>query len=60
MKKILQWTLTIHLLFFGGFLSSLIAGMSYKEFDAIKAQLDGIRAWIDGIDKLLRLFTPWT
>ncbi|MEB4592826.1 hypothetical protein VSS37_17740 [Candidatus Thiothrix sp. Deng01] len=59
MKKILYWTIGIHLLFFGGFLSSLIAGLSYKEFDQIKAGLENIRHWIDQIDAILRLFSPW-
>lgn len=59
MKKILQWTIGIHLVFFGGFLSSLIAGMSYKEFDTIKANLAAMRDWIDQVDRIMRLFSPW-
>lgn len=59
MKKVMQWTIGLHLCFFSGFIPSLIQGLSFKEFDAIQAQLQSFGEWVERVDKIMRLFTPW-
>lgn len=58
MKKLLYWTTGIHLLT-GGFFASLIAGLSYKEFDTIKSAIDDAREAIKIIENVTRLVAPW-
>ena len=58
MKKILLWTLGIHLIT-GGFLPALVAGLAYVEFDMIRAALADVQDTIDKIDRIARLFSPW-
>lgn len=59
MKKVMQWAIGLHLCFFSGFIPALIQGLSFKEFDAIQAQLQSLGEWVDRADKIMRLFTPW-
>lgn len=58
MKKVIYWSLAIHLIV-GGFFPSLVAGVSYKEFDAIKQKIEQAQASMQKIDKITRLFVPW-
>ncbi len=59
MKKIIYWTLSIHATFFGGFFASLLAGLSYKEFDQIKAGMESTAIFINNLKAIIRLFVPW-
>jgi len=58
MKKIILWTLGIHLIT-GGFLPSLVAGLTYVEFDMIREAIANAEETIEQLNKLGRLFTPW-
>jgi len=58
MKKIILWTLGIHLIT-GGFLPALVAGLTYVEFDMIREFLSDTQDVINRLNNLGRLFTPW-
>lgn len=58
MKKILYWTLGIHLIT-QGFASSLLAGLAYKELDQVRETVSYWQEYLAGLEKIVKLFLPW-
>ncbi len=58
MKKTLYWTLGIHLIFHG-FATSLLGGLAYKELDQVRETVSYWQEYLDGLEKILKLFLPW-
>lgn len=58
MKKILQWTIGIHLIL-GGFFTDLLAGLSYKELDQLKEKVEQGKEALSQFEEIIKLFTPW-
>lgn len=58
MKKTLYWTVGIHLVF-GGFFTDLLAGLSYKELDQIKAKVAEGKESFSNLEDIIKLFTQW-
>ena len=57
MKKILYWTIGIHLVV-GGFLPAVLEGVTYKELDALQHFISNLVDSFETAKKMVK-YLPW-